>query len=200
MLVERTLFGLGVALLAALLHGLPVHAAEPKVPIPAAKVQTELLERVTSYWNARIARDEAVYAFYPPPDKRPANGRIGEGGAVRFESFAISDVTLDGDAAVVTLNIASHIEGKTPFPIPERLGRRTLRENWNRIDGIWYKQPAVPAMRAASEDLQRAFLRHRAAQAAAAAQETKETPKKVDAGASDGNSGSSSGPISVSGP
>lgn len=174
----------------------PAEAAKPAAAAAAAVKPEEapLRERVSAYWKARVARDKSVVDYYVPLEKRAEGTQIGEGGAVRFDSFEITEVALTGDTASVTMSITSHIDGNTPFPIPERVGRRTLRERWSRIDGVWYKQPSVPAMRAASEDLQRAFDRRREAAQAAEAQKS----KAGDAGAPQQSSGS--GPLPTPGP
>jgi hypothetical protein len=158
-------------------------AAEPKAPAQAERPEATaadraaLLERANAYWKARVARDRSVVDFYPPADKRLAHGAIPENGAVRFESFEIEGVEIEGEVATVTVKVDSRIDGRTPFPIPEHVNRRTLRERWDRIDGVWYKQAVVPALRAASADLQRAFERRRAERAAA-----EEAAKAKDAG------------------
>jgi len=162
--------------------GKPPHAA------PAASAKSPdaaLRERVTAYWKARVARDKAVYAFYPPPEKRLEGGILSEGGAVRFDAFQITGVDVDGDSALVTLEIDSHVEGRTAFPVPAFIGHRTLRERWDLFDGVWYKQTTVPAMRAAAKDLQRAVERRRAAEAADA---------QAQAGSNAPNPGTGPGP------
>lgn len=188
---------IGVALLAGAGHAdektPPTHETPSQASPAEATAQSgeaALRERANGYWKARVAREKNVFDFYLPPEKRIGKGTIQEGGAVRFDSFEIEGVKIEGEIASVMVRVESHIDGRTPFPIPDRIGKRTLTERWEKFDGVWYKQATMPALRAAAADLQRSFER-RAAERAAAKAAADEAKKREDAGP--GTPGTSAG-------
>jgi hypothetical protein len=196
----------GVALLAVAARAAePAKEASktpPQAAAPAAAAKSDeaaLRERATSYWKARVARDPSARDFYVPAEKRPEHTRVAEGGAVRFTAFEIEGVEIQGETAIVSVKVESQIDGKTPFPIPDHIGKRTLRERWDRVDGLWYKQTVTPALRAAAADLQRAFENRRAARAAAQAA-AEDAKKQKDAGSGTPAPSAGTGPGTTSAP
>lgn len=178
-------------------HTTPSHASPAETT--ARSGEAALVERANGYWKARVAREKSVFDFYVPPEKRTEKGNIREGGAVRFDSFEIEGVKIEGEIATVMVRVESHIDGRTPFPIPDRIGKRTLTERWEKFDGVWYKQTAKPALRAAAADLQRAFER-RAAERAAAQAAADDAKKRKDAGPGTPETSAGTGADAKSGP
>jgi hypothetical protein len=104
----------------------------------AAKSDEQALrKRVTAYWDARVERSQSVYDFYPSPALGGPKNRklIGEFGNVRFESYRIEDIALEGDSATVRLKVNVHVTPLTQrYELPSK-------DTWNRICGTWYRKP-----------------------------------------------------------
>lgn len=105
-----------------------------------------LRERAAEYWQARQSRSKQVMDFYAPADKggptRPKD--VSEFGNVGYSSYAIEDVTVDGDTGIVQVAVTAVF----PLPVPKAVAKdilnRKIGEEWLRVDGIWYKKP-IPA-------------------------------------------------------
>ena len=131
--------------IAAEAHGKPANT-DPQVADAVAPERTDeeiLVERATAYWAHRVARSRKVIEYYAPPEKGgPTRAKdISEGGNVGYRSWKIEDAKVDGDRGVVYI----HVSVTFPMPTPLNMGKdfttRTLKEEWLKVDGTWYKKP-----------------------------------------------------------
>ena len=148
-----------------------------------------LRERATTYWTARVARDPSVLEFYPPEELRPEGTIVPERGPIRFTSFVIDSVEIDGDGAWLRVQVESEFDGRTRFPIPERVRNRTVSERWVKFDGLWFKQTVRTALNTVGAELKTAFERKQAEREAAAQAEVAANNKEVDHGAGSDRAG-----------
>lgn len=162
-LVRRSVSAAALLTLGLTLAGGPVAAAEgqpeaaPAVA-PAAAPKTQpgkaasedekaLRQRATEYWEARVARSEKTADFYPPPEKGGPPVRKADRGNIRFSSFEIEKIAIDGDRALVQVK-AKALYGTGEAAIisqskfaQEALLAPTITDEWKKIDGVWYKKP-----------------------------------------------------------
>ncbi len=144
-------------LFVALLVGLPsLAAAEAEGPGDSGALE----DRAREYWEARVARTPAVYDYYAPPEKGgPTQPKqMSEFGNIHFRTAEIEKVEIEGDRGVVHVRVAMELALGRPSQIPEERLRQVLREEWNRVDGVWYKKP-IP--RGLSRHMQRSSKRRR---------------------------------------
>jgi hypothetical protein len=130
-----------------------------------------LRARAQEYWGFRLTRSANVYRFYAPRNKGgPQRAKdISEGGGVMYKAFEIEGVEVEGDRGFVNLRVDFDID-KLPMGIklPDHHRVKRFREEWNLIEGVWYRKP-IP------RGLAKHFRKDKdaAAQKDAASQETK---------------------------
>jgi hypothetical protein len=100
-----------------------------------------LLERARQYWEARVAHSRDVWSFYAPPEKggpsRPKD--VSEFGNVSYTRWEIEGATIDGERALVQVRVSASFP--VAVQLEESFWTRTLREEWIKRDGTWYKKP-----------------------------------------------------------
>jgi len=110
-----------------------------------AESDSALLERAAKYWEARVARSREVLDFYAPPEKggpKTARDRS-EFGNVKYRAATIQGADIDGDQALVRILITAGFPLITPIKLDKDFWDREIREEWIKVDGIWYKK-AIP--------------------------------------------------------
>ncbi len=124
--------------------------AEPEI-MGENEAGQALLARADSYWTARIARDPAVYGFYPPEEMRPEGmkGVPAEGGTVAWSGYAIEAVKVEGDDGLVQVHTQMVLPPEQAARFPEAMKKYlapTVMERWVRLEGEWYKRPVEPGL------------------------------------------------------
>jgi hypothetical protein len=101
-----------------------------------------LRDRVTQYWDARVARSEKVYDFYPVPELGGPKDRkmLGEFGNVTFEGYEIEDISVDGDTATVKLQVVADTSTGSPHH-KEHAVHVPSQEEWIRVCDTWFRKP-----------------------------------------------------------
>lgn len=119
------------------------HASPPVGPASPAEDHTALAQRVTEYWQARIANDARRSFQYEHPVQQAAIGeqtytrRIGS--KVAVQDFAILDIALPpaGDVADIrmkaTYTYRFNIPGAKPFTVSTE-----FTDYWQKEAGTWY--------------------------------------------------------------
>jgi len=118
-------------------HG--ARAAEPPLP-QQARGEAELLrERAQAYWTARVKDDMATAFAFEDPVRRSQlslNDYVRAlGTGVKIVFAKVWEVKIDGDLADVEVEV----EARYMVPGWEKIraGRRTLIDDWQKIDGTW---------------------------------------------------------------
>ena len=123
----------------------PSDSAANAAPAMERSDEEVLRERAAEYWKARQSRSKQVMDFYAPADKggptRPKD--VSEFGNVGYSSYAIEDVTVDGDIGIVQIAVTAVF----PLPVPKVVAKdilnRKIGEEWLKVAGIWYKKPVL---------------------------------------------------------
>ena len=107
-----------------------------------------LRDRVTEYWTASVKEDYSkVYSLFDPFFRARMNkdAFIGETGKLKYHSFKIKDVKVDGNVGHVKLDIVYSIPKvkfkRQEFSKPETPAE--LEESWLFVDDNWYKEYKV---------------------------------------------------------
>lgn len=88
-------------------------------------------KRAEGYWNARVANDLKAMAPYV----HPLQGAIQENSLLLTDSFEITDVTVDGNSAKVTIKAKYRLK----LPKVNKLERElTHEDSWVQYKGEWY--------------------------------------------------------------
>ncbi len=90
--------------------------------------------RMEGYWQARVAEDVDKMSKYA----HPAQPIVPQPGTLITEAFEIEGIALDGERAVATTKIRTHIK-HTQFTSKSK--EITLEDPWVRFDGTWYREP-----------------------------------------------------------
>lgn len=111
-----------------------------------AEERQVLSERAQSYWQARASRSAKVMEFYAPVDKGGPKDPVdvSEFGNVRYKSWEIDSVSVEGDRGLVEIRIQADYNALSralPRKLVESALNRTVREEWLKVDGVWYKKP-----------------------------------------------------------
>lgn len=138
-------WGAQAAILAGLLSlvacaGAPVAGVSPpQVPQPPKSDADLLRERAQAYWQARMKDDmPTAYTFEDPVRRKQFTlidyiRNIGTG--MKLTTAEVSQVKIDGDLADVFVELEGRyvVPGWDSLPI----SRRTLTDDWQKIDGQW---------------------------------------------------------------
>jgi hypothetical protein len=130
-----------------------------------------LRERVTQYWDYRVARDPKVYTFYAPPEKGgPTDfSEISDYGPVQYTAYEIQSIDIQGDRAFVRIRGHHVIVGEKVVQVPDRFRWVNLTREWIKVDGVWYQKPTKPGLGVVEKFDALARERRKAAQQAPAA-------------------------------
>lgn len=109
----------------------------------SAPGEAALQERVSAYWDARVARTARVYDFYPGPELGGPKdiAMIGEFGNMRFLDYRIEGIDIDSDTAVVSLTVTTEVTGLRQVHTVKKPRELPAMERWNRICGTWFRKP-----------------------------------------------------------
>lgn len=140
------LLALGLAVPAAQAdeHG-DKSAETPQFGTPEQKEEVRV--RVQDYWNARIARERRVMDFYAPAELGGPTGPgdVSEFGNLTYREVEIKDIKVGSNWASVTLKVRlSLMVGNVR--LPDAAEYATITEQWNLVDGTWYKKPIPPGL------------------------------------------------------
>jgi uncharacterized protein YchJ len=104
-----------------------------------------LKQRAKAFWTAFVKEDyEKVYDFYEPFFRAKMNKYtfIGSRGAVKYSSFEVKDVKVEGNVAYVTMRVTYSVPGikykRLEFSKPET--QTEFVNSWLFIDGNWYRE------------------------------------------------------------
>ncbi len=152
--MRRRIHGILVpfGLLALVLSAAPALAAEPPdetaeaptLSYPEGSERAAVLERARAYWDAKIARSPEVFSFYPPVELGGPKRPRGEQGSIRYREYEIRKVVVDGERAGVVIKVVTTLPAQQAMKVPDKyrhLLNPELVEEWNRIEGTWYKKP-----------------------------------------------------------
>ena len=106
-----------------------------------------LRERANDFWNASVKEDyDTVYSLYDPffrarnPDKSEVIRKLM--GKIKYHSFEVKDVRIEGNIARVTVSIVYSIPPvklkEQVFSAPETAAE--FEETWLYIYDNWYKE------------------------------------------------------------
>ena len=112
-----------------------------------------LLERAREYWDARGRRLGTVMEFYAPPDKggpkQPKD--VSEFGNVSYTEWKVEGAQVEGDRGTVEIQVTAAFALPTPVALGDKIWKRTLREEWIKVEGAWYKKPIPLGFSSASD-------------------------------------------------
>ncbi len=108
--------------------------------------KVRLLEkRVTEFWNTMVKHDlEKAYEYYDPFMRARMNVHefINKHGLVKYDSFTIEDIKVEGNVGTVRLSVTYHIPKikvfKREFSQPKTT--RSFEERWLYVYDNWYKE------------------------------------------------------------
>lgn len=117
-------------------------SADAEAPAPKAASEVDALrERVTQYWDARIAQDPGSLEFYAKTSSGKPPRDVPDFGSIRYASYQIEKVEVDGDQGRVLISVPP-ADLKLPVSsLPEIKRRPRIREAWVKVEGTWYKKP-----------------------------------------------------------
>ena len=102
-----------------------------------------LLERAREYWDARGKRLYKVMEFYAPPEKggpkQPKD--VSEFGNVAYTEWKVERVQIEGGRGIVDILITAAFALPAPIKLDDKIWTRTIREEWLKVEGTWYKKP-----------------------------------------------------------
>ncbi len=102
-----------------------------------------LLARAREYWDARGRRLGKVMEFYAPPEKggpkQPKD--VSEFGNVTYTDWKVERAQVDGDRGIVDIRITAAFPLPAPIKLDDKIWTRTIREEWLKVEGTWYKKP-----------------------------------------------------------
>ncbi len=130
-----------LALAAVLLVGMPA-AADAEAQAPKATSDAEMLrERVSQYWDARIAQAPESLDFYAKTSSGKPPRDVPDFGSIRYASYQIEKIEVDGNEGRVLISVPP-ADLKLPVSsLPEIKRRPQIREAWVKVEGTWYKKP-----------------------------------------------------------
>ena len=102
-----------------------------------------LLARASEYWDARGKRLGTVMDFYAPPEKggpkQPKD--VSEFGNITYTDWKVERAQVEGDRGIVDVRITAAYPLPIPIKLDDKLWTRTIREEWLKVEGSWYKKP-----------------------------------------------------------
>ncbi len=116
--------------------------------------KVKLLEqRATGFWEAMVKHDlQKAYEFYDPfmRSRMSVHEFINKHGLVRYDSFAIEDIKVEGNIGTVKITVTYHVPKvkvfKREFTMPKTT--RTFEERWLYVYDNWYKEYYLRMMEA----------------------------------------------------
>ncbi len=108
--------------------------------------KVRLLEkRATEFWNAMVKHDmEKAYEYYDPfmRARMSVHEFINKHGLVRYDSFSIEDIKVEGNIGTVRISVTYHIPKikvfRREFSQPKTT--RSFEERWLYVYDNWYKE------------------------------------------------------------
>jgi hypothetical protein len=109
----------------------------------AVNDESALRERAQEYWEARATGSQKVLEFYAPAEKGgPTRAKdVSEFGNIRFKSWDIEGVEVGPERGWVNVKVSVSFPFPAAVRLDERFMTRTLREEWLKVEGTWYKKP-----------------------------------------------------------
>ena len=112
-------------------------------PREAGSDEEILLARAREYWDARGRRLGKVMEFYAPPEKggpkQPKD--VSEFGNVSYTEWNVERAQVEGDRGIVDIRITAAFPLPAPIKLDDKIWTRTIREEWLKVEGTWYKKP-----------------------------------------------------------
>jgi len=135
-----------IALLIGLLLTACAGTRERMVEDPGSPAKVALLQqRAEAFWTVFVKEDyEKAYTFYEPFFRARTNKNkfIGSIGLVKYHSFEIKDIKVEGNVAHLTVRVAYSIP-KVKYKVSEFSQPETQTEfvdSWLFIDENWYRE------------------------------------------------------------
>ena len=91
-----------------------------------------LKQRITSYWEARVAGDLDGMAQYVHPLQK----ELTQPGMLVTEAYELRDLTVEGDSAAALVWTQSRLRHPQ---LSARTREKELRTQWVRYEGSWYR-------------------------------------------------------------
>ncbi len=140
--MKRIILTLLTALVLNACAGVPARMAEDQGS--AAKVDL-LRDRAKAFWAATVIEDyEKVYSLYDPFFRAASSKTafIATRGTVKYHSFEIKDVKVDGNVGRVTVSVVYSIPKvvfkRQEFSKPDTPAE--FEETWLFVEDNWYKE------------------------------------------------------------
>ena len=141
--MKRLLLVLMIGLSLAACAGVP---EQSMVEDQGSEAKIALLgERAKEFWSAFVKEDyEKLYYLYDPFFQARTNryAFMGKLGRIKYNSFEIKDIKVEGNIGVVTMNVVFSVP-KTKFKVQEFSQEpkpAEFEETWLFIGDNWYKE------------------------------------------------------------